>query len=264
MAVGGTLLQLDDNGTDRVIAFYSKKLSPAEADYSANDHELLGLISFLGRFRCYLEGSTFEIFTDNQVLKHFFTKPKLSRKETRWLETLVNFGIFPITLKPGKIHVLGDALPRAPQILNGETKINDLEVPSIDVNEILSDYEGDKFLEPVVRALQGEWPEDDIQRRTVENILPMFKRDGSKLLYHGNLCVPRKSVSNVLQIAHDAKISGHFGFSKTLSRLDSYHWKHKSRDVKNYVRGCLRCQQYKYSRQKKLTEPSSLEMPERR
>ena len=203
------------------------------------------MILFLGRFRCDLEGSTFEIFTDNQVLKHFFSKPKLSRKEARWLETLGNFGIFPITLKPVKLHVLGDALSRAPQIIKGEMKINDVEVPSIDVNDVLSDYEGDQFFGRVVRALQGEWPEDDTQRRTVEKIIPMFKRDGSKLMYHGKLCVPRKSVSNVLQLAHDLKSSGHFGFSKTLSRLDGYHWKHKSRDVKNYVRGCLRCQQYK-------------------
>lgn len=27
-----------------------------------------------------------------------------------------NFGIFPITLKPGKVNVLGDALSRAPKV----------------------------------------------------------------------------------------------------------------------------------------------------
>ena len=156
LAVGGTLTKLDENGRDRVIAFYSKKLSPAEADYFANDREHLGLISFLERFRCCLEGSTFEIFTDNQVLKHFFSKPRLSRKEARWLETLGNFGIFPITLKPVTFHVLGDALSRAPHIIMGETKTNDVEVPSIDVNDVLSGYDGDRFFGPVVRALQGE------------------------------------------------------------------------------------------------------------
>ena len=112
-AIGGTLTQLDENGRDRVIAFYSKKLSDAEANYTANDRELLALVRFLERFRCYLEGSTFKIITDNQVLKYFFTKPKLSRREARWSETLGNFGVFPITLKPGKIHVLGDTLSRA-------------------------------------------------------------------------------------------------------------------------------------------------------
>ena len=113
-AVGGTLTQLDADGRDRVIAFFSKKLSLAEQNYTANDRELLGLVYFLQRFRCYLEGTSFEIFTDNQVLKHFNTRPKFSRREARWLETLGNFGIFPITLKPGKILVLGDTLSRAP------------------------------------------------------------------------------------------------------------------------------------------------------
>ena len=36
------------------------------------------------------------------------------------------------------------------------------------------------------------------------------------------------------------------------------------RDVRNYICGCIRCQQYKDSNQKKLSEPTSLEMPERR
>lgn len=108
---------------DRVIGFFSKKLSPAEQNYTANDRELLGLVYFLERCRGYLEGSSFEIFTDNQVLKHFFTKAKLSRREARWLETFGNFGIFPINLKSGKIHVLGGTLSRAPQLL-----IHDREV----------------------------------------------------------------------------------------------------------------------------------------
>ncbi len=84
------MTQLDEAGKDRVIAFYSKKLSSAERNYTTNDHELLGLTNFLMRFRCYLEGPDFEIFTDNQVLKRFFTKSKLSRREARWLETLGN------------------------------------------------------------------------------------------------------------------------------------------------------------------------------
>ena len=147
-AVGGTLTQKDDEGNDRVIAFFSKKLSPAETNYTANDRELLGLIYFLERFRCYLEGSEFEIITDNQVLKSFFTKAKLSRREARWLETLGNFGIFPITLKPGKLHVLGDTLSRAPH-----ASANMLEVTTVDTNFITKAYESDKTFGPVIKFL---------------------------------------------------------------------------------------------------------------
>ena len=239
-AVGGTLTQLDADGRDRVIAFFSKKLSLAEQNYTANDRELLGLVYFLQRFRCYLEGTSFEIFTDNQVLKHFFTKPKLSRREARWLETLGNFGIFPITLKPGKIHVLGDTLSRAPH-----ASMNSVEILSANVEEITDNYENDQVFGPLLKVMKGERLKDIVQQKKFEKMAQYFHLDGKKLLYEGKLCVPRKSVSDVLQMAHDCKVAGHFGYFKTLSRLNKFYWKHKSRDVKRYVQGCLTCQQKK-------------------
>lgn len=60
----------------------------------------------------FLEGLSFEIIKDDKVLKHFFTNPKLSRREARWIETLDNFEIFPITLRLGKINILTDAVSR--------------------------------------------------------------------------------------------------------------------------------------------------------
>ena len=262
-AVGGTLTQLDENGRDRVISFYSKKLSSAEANYTANDRELLALVRFLDRFRCYLEGSDFEIITDNQVLKHFFSKPKLSRREARWVETLGNFGVFPITLKPGKIHVLGDALSRAPHARE-DPHVNDVEIPYIKFDDVISGYDEDQFFGPVVRALKDEWPENPKEAEKLKRMLPMFTMEGVKLLYNGKVCVPRKSVSTILHIAHDSRVGGHFKFAKTMSRLSNFHWRHKTRDVKMYVAGCLTCQQYKDTNQQKLNDPMSLEMPERR
>ncbi len=82
------------------------------------------------------------------MLKHFFSKSKLSRKEARWLETLGNFGIFPITLKPGKIHVLGDTLSRAPYIA-----FNALEIPFIELDSVIESYENDQFFGQIVQAM---------------------------------------------------------------------------------------------------------------
>ena len=68
----------------------------------------------------------------------------MSRKEARWLETLGNFGIFPITLKPGKIHVLGDVLSRAPHVLSGNSsslKVNDVEVFRAEFEDFIPNYE---------------------------------------------------------------------------------------------------------------------------
>lgn len=72
VVVGGTLIQLDTDRKDQAVAFFSKRLSPAEENYSADNCELLRRVYFLKRFRCYLQGSEFEVVTDNQVLKYFF------------------------------------------------------------------------------------------------------------------------------------------------------------------------------------------------
>ena len=93
------------------------------------------------------------MITDNQVLKHFFSKPKLSRREARWLETLGNFGVFPITLKPGKIHGLGEALSRAPHAPE-DVNINDMEVPFTQFEDSVGDYDDDQLFGPVVRHLK--------------------------------------------------------------------------------------------------------------
>lgn len=69
--VGGTLTQMGEDGRERAIAYFSEHLSPAEENNSANDRDLLAMVYFLKRFRCYLEGSTFELFTDNQLLENF-------------------------------------------------------------------------------------------------------------------------------------------------------------------------------------------------
>ncbi len=112
--------------------------------------------------------------------------------------------------------------------------------------------------------MNGDQLSDHVQRKKIDILLPLFHKDGSKLLYEGKLCVPRKSISTIMQLARDARTLGHFGFLKTLSQLKNYHWKHKSRDVKQYVEGCMVCQQKKDYLGKKLSDPTSLEVPERR
>lgn len=110
-AVGGFLTQEDDERRTIVIAYNSKKLTAEEQNYTANDRELLALVHGLQRFRCYLEGTSFSVITENQVVS-LFLKAKLSRREARWLEILADFNITALKLKAVKINVLGNALSR--------------------------------------------------------------------------------------------------------------------------------------------------------
>lgn len=141
-----------------------------------NDHELLGLVYFLQQFRCYLEGTKFEVITDNQVLKNFFTKTELSRREARWLDFLSQFGITSVTLKKGRVHVLGDTLSRIPQDpLDRDVNINNIHQVSV---EIPSEYQSpllqDKIFGPIWKALQGNPPRDKILREKVNRLIDQF------------------------------------------------------------------------------------------
>lgn len=267
-AVGGTLTQLDDNGGERVVAFFSKKLSDTEQCYTANERELLALVYFLKRFRCYLEGMTFEVFTDNQVLKHFLTKPYLNRKEARWIDLLAQFGISKINLKAGRVHVLGDALSRAPHVIGDTTPlhVNHMETASLSLSlDFAQHYEQDQLFGPILKALDGEWPKERVKKEKVSRLLHLFRKSEGLLLYKDKICVPRRVVRDLLYQAHDVRVSGHFATGKTLARLDKYHWKGKARDVTRYCQGCMTCQQQKdYHSQKKFTDPTPLDVPTRR
>lgn len=102
-AVEGTLTQENDEGCVRVIAYTSKMMTPVEQNYTANDRGFIALIHGLQRFRCYMEGATFSVISDNQVVSYVFSKANLSLTEARWLEILAHFNIDELTMTAGKL-----------------------------------------------------------------------------------------------------------------------------------------------------------------
>jgi len=98
-------------------------------------------------------------------------------------------------LKQGKIHVLGDALSRAPHVANPDSDLdvsfNTVEIPEFQLDSIIGHYEEDQFFGHIVKAMDGELPSDPVQRSKVEKLLPLFERDGKRLIYEGKLWIPR-------------------------------------------------------------------------
>ncbi|BHF70469.1 hypothetical protein SprV_0301352000 [Sparganum proliferum] len=64
----GAVLQQHINDSTRPLAFFSKKLSPAETRYSTFGRELLAIYLAVKHFRHFLEGRDFTIFTDHKPL----------------------------------------------------------------------------------------------------------------------------------------------------------------------------------------------------
>mgnify|MGYP003541608483 CR=1 FL=1 len=99
----------------------------------------------------------------------------------------------------------------------------------------------DQFFGPVVKALPNELPKNEQGKRQVERMLPLFTTDQDEcLFYQGKICIPRKYIAGILQVVHHSKIGGHFGLAKTISRPSNFLWIHMVRDVRNFVKGCVR------------------------
>ena len=81
-AIGGVLSQLtsDDSGRWHPVAFFSRKMIPAETRYETHDGELLAIVEAFKTWRHYLEGSQHEVLvlTDYNNLRQFMETNSLS------------------------------------------------------------------------------------------------------------------------------------------------------------------------------------------
>ena len=92
-SIGCCLIQWDDEGVKRPIAFASMKLSPTQTRWSTIERETYAVIWALKRFRPWIFLSKIIVFSDHNPLS-FLTKaaPK-SAKLTRWVLALQKFNI---------------------------------------------------------------------------------------------------------------------------------------------------------------------------
>jgi len=80
IALGEVLTQAGEGEMDHPIAFATRKLSKAEKNYSTTEHEALAMVYVLQKFRHYLLGGHFKMYTDHSALKYVVNKPMLGRK----------------------------------------------------------------------------------------------------------------------------------------------------------------------------------------
>ena len=115
-AVGAVLLQEDDGGIDRPIAYFSKKLSPPQTKYSTIEKEALSIVLALQHFQYYVSTSfPTIILTDHKPLTFISTLSRVNRRLMRWALFLQNFQLKFKHIK-GRDNVIADALSRPIQI----------------------------------------------------------------------------------------------------------------------------------------------------
>ncbi|XP_071905688.1 uncharacterized protein [Coffea arabica] len=87
-----------------VIAFASRKLKTHEQNYPTHYLELAAVVFALKKWRHYLYGVTFEVYSDHKSLKYLFSQKELNMRQRRWMELLEDYDC-TINYHPGKANV---------------------------------------------------------------------------------------------------------------------------------------------------------------
>ena len=109
-------LNKSDFGQWHPVAYFSRKMIPAETRYETHDAELLAIVEAFKTWCHYLEGCKHEalVLTDQNNLRRFMDIKSLSSRQVRWAQELSRYP-FRIDYQQGKANRAADALSRFPQ-----------------------------------------------------------------------------------------------------------------------------------------------------
>jgi len=96
---GVVLTQVSEEDLDHPIAFASRRLSKVEKNYSTTKHEGLAMVYALQKYRHYLLGGNFKMYTDQFVLKYLVNKHVFEGRTYRWLLLFKEYD-FEVVVKP--------------------------------------------------------------------------------------------------------------------------------------------------------------------
>ncbi len=276
VAVGAVLSQVVD-GRHKPVAYFSKKLKPAQRSYASYDLEALAVVEALKHFHLLLDGATFTLETDNIALSHILgsTKKKdnVKAQHARWRFFIESFRPFTVRHRSGTDLPMPDLLSRAPGFPESE------EGTVMDEEEIAACWAIQLSVEPdpILEAQQND-PEWSLIRSVVlkdspASILPpTLKKRYNKLKeylhidpqgrlvhidYAGGKMAPRSRIRFVIPESlretllietHSSPLAGHRGYHKTYQEVaEKYFWPNLFDAVKQYCAACEKCARTKSS-----------------
>ena len=250
LGLGGVLLQEVD-GKLRLVYAVSRKLSAAEMGYHSTKLEQLAVVWCLERFRHYLLGIHFVVYSDCAAVSSLGLK-STSAQAARWLDKLAEFD-YEVRHRAGEKMQHPDALSRNPV----EEAVDSTEEESFSVlerrvmvtvaeeDQIIMIQAQDQAIREKMTILKKPARERTIEeRRVIQNY---ELRDG---ILHINvkigeeprrlLVLPEAMRKYICVVMHDK--AGHSGTEKTRELILRRFWFPKLTSyVKQHVRMCMEC-----------------------
>lgn len=270
----GAVLSQIQGGEEKVIAYYSCTLNPAQRNYCTTRKELLAVIKGTKHFHHYLYGRRFLLRTDHAAIQWLLNFKAPEGQIARWIEWLQQYD-FETKHRPGRIHGNADALSRRPCIgqqceycskretTNSEETLDiqaavtlDFEIQRRRIREHQAQDEVlSKILEWLEEGIRPDWEQishfgpqlksywalwDSLQLNNDVIYQCWESTDGKDTSLR--LIVPTSLVSEVLRQAHDSSSGGHLGINKTAAKVKSrFYWIGMLADVQQWCRKCDIC-----------------------
>ena len=236
------------------IAFYSRKLNPAQTRYTTTERELLSIVETLKEYRNILLGYPIEVFTDhkNLVYKNFNTE-----RVMRWRLLLEEFGP-KLTYVKGTSNVVADALSRLR--LTEEDFSHDLkvfELAAVDPADFPKEYplsleeleyrQGkDKGLQKLLKSTTNAYRKET--RRFSDKTYELITNDGK-------IVIPKDLKVKCAEWYHTHLL--HPGETRMeLTIGQHYYWKGMRRTIQKVCRACNTCKVCKASTKKRGKLPA--------
>jgi len=272
----GAVLSQEQEGTEKVIAYFSCVLSKVERNYCVTRRELLAMVKSIKHFHHYLYGRRFLIRTDHASLRWLMSFKDLEGQLARWSERLQQYD-FEVCHRKGRMHGNADGLSRRPCL---ETKCKYCSRVEVQIAQDSLRKEGTVGRLILGGDSTGEWRRKQLEDPVVsiflkgkeQNYRPNWEEVAEKGIsskiywthwdtlvaqngvlykkweapnlksYIMQLVVPQKCIKQILEEAHDTPSGGHFGVNKTLEKIRRrFYWATCKKDVENWCKSCKEC-----------------------
>ena len=252
VGIGAVLLQEGPTGDLQPVAYFGRKLNPAQRRYSAYDKEAYAAVTAVcDEWKVYLEGCRhFTVITDHATLTHLQSQSSesLTNRQQHYVEKIQPFaGYMSLIYRKGCLNE-ADPISRRPDFFSiwGEADVNpsmvDLMALHVDNITVDGDFE---------RKLKGAYSSckyfSDATRLTRDKII---KGDDGLFRYLGRIVIPHPAEDlrkTLLHEYHDCIAGGgHSSPKRTLAKImEKFWWRQMSADVQKYCRECVVCKRAK-------------------
>lgn len=243
LGYGAILFQTVD-GKRHVVAYYSKRTSPAESKYHSYELETLAVVNSIKYFRQYLYGRKFIVVTDCNSLKSSQTKHELTPRAHRWWDFLQSFD-FEVVYREGALMAHVDFFSRNPISSDLGQPVSRIEQKRIEVTELTSNWllaeqQRDEEILKIISELENGQMNEQLAKTYVLRsgiLYRKIQRNGrTKCLPY----LPRALRWSVINNFHDSLV--HLGAEKTREKLFDFYWfPSMTQYVTKFVDNCVTC-----------------------